>query len=170
MTGCKKVSLEPSLLQAEQPQLSQPFLRGEVLQPLDNFYSPPLDPLQQLHVLLVLRAPELNALLQVGSHQSGVEWQNHFPWPAGHPALDAAQYVFGFLDCKCTFSAHVQLFNPHYSQVLLGTAVLNPFIPKPVVIPGVAPTHVQDLALGLAEPHEVHAGPLLKLFHVLIRF
>jgi len=31
-----------------------------------------LDPLQQFHVLLVLRAPELNAGLQVRSHQSRV--------------------------------------------------------------------------------------------------
>ena len=33
-------------------------------------------------------------------------------------------------------------------------------------MPGVAPTHVQELALGLVEPHEVHTGPLLKLVQV----
>ena len=33
LKGRSKVSLEPSLLQAEQPQLSPPFLVGEVLQP-----------------------------------------------------------------------------------------------------------------------------------------
>jgi len=31
--SCSKVTLEPSLLQAEQPQLPQPVLVGEVLQP-----------------------------------------------------------------------------------------------------------------------------------------
>jgi len=31
---------------------------------------------------------------------------------------------------------------------------------------GIAPTHVQDLALGLVEPHEVLMGPLLKLVQV----
>ncbi|KAK4816215.1 hypothetical protein QYF61_013453, partial [Mycteria americana] len=31
LKGCNKVSLEPSLLQAEQPQLSQPFFTGESL-------------------------------------------------------------------------------------------------------------------------------------------
>ncbi|KAK4816919.1 hypothetical protein QYF61_024929 [Mycteria americana] len=53
------------LINAEQPQLSQPVLAGEVLQPSHHFRGPPLDPLQQLHVLLVLRAPELDAVLQV---------------------------------------------------------------------------------------------------------
>jgi len=43
-----------------------------------------LDPLQQFHVLLVLRAPELNAVLQVRSHQSRVEGQNHLSRPAGY--------------------------------------------------------------------------------------
>ena len=67
-----KVSLGPALLQAEQTQLKlfQPFLTGEVLLPLDYLCSTPLDPLQQLHVFPVLRAPELNTGLQVGSHKA----------------------------------------------------------------------------------------------------
>ncbi|XP_074433859.1 TBC1 domain family member 31 isoform X2 [Larus michahellis] len=55
LEGCYKFSLEPSLLQAEQPQLSQPVLTAEVLQPSDHLCGPPLDPLQQVHVLPVLR-------------------------------------------------------------------------------------------------------------------
>ncbi|KAK4823835.1 hypothetical protein QYF61_007084 [Mycteria americana] len=55
----------PTILIAEQPQLSQPVLVGEVLQPSDHFLGPPLDLLQQLHVVLVLRVPELDAGLQV---------------------------------------------------------------------------------------------------------
>ena len=31
---------------------------------------------------------------------------------------------------------------------------------------GIAPTQVQDLALGLVEPPEVHMGPLLQLIQV----
>ena len=65
--SCSKVTSEPSLLQAELPQLPQPVLVGEVLQPLDHLRGPPLDPLQHIHVLLVLGAPELDAGLQVGS-------------------------------------------------------------------------------------------------------
>jgi len=82
------VSLEPSLLQAEQPQLSQPFLLAEMSQPSDHFCGPLLALLQQVHVSPVLRAPELAAGLQVGSHQSGAEGQNPLPRPAGHAAFD----------------------------------------------------------------------------------
>ncbi|KAK4822069.1 hypothetical protein QYF61_009330 [Mycteria americana] len=65
LAGCYKVSPQPSLLQAEQPQLSAcPRRRGAPA--LASFSWPPLDPLQQLHVLLVLRAPELDAALQGG--------------------------------------------------------------------------------------------------------
>ncbi|KAK4830027.1 LOW QUALITY PROTEIN: hypothetical protein QYF61_008365 [Mycteria americana] len=142
--GRNEVSLEPSLLQAEQAQLSQPFLTGEMFQPSDHFCDPPLDLLQQVHVFPVLRAPELDAVLQMGSHQT--------------------QDTVGFLGCKCTLLAHVQLFIHQYPQVLLRRAALNPFIPQPVLIPTVAPT--QDPALSLVEPHEVHTGPLLDLVQV----
>ncbi|KAK4816767.1 hypothetical protein QYF61_022765 [Mycteria americana] len=139
LKGCIKVSPEPSLLQAEQPQLSQPFLIGEVLQPSHHFCGPPLDLLQQLHVFPVLRAPELDAVLQD---------------------------TVGFLGCEHTLPAHVQLFIHQYPQVLLCRAALNSFDPQPLLTPGVAPTQVQDLALGLVEHHEVHRGPLLELVHV----
>jgi len=39
----------------------------------------------------VLGAPELDARLQEGSHQSGAEGQNPLPRPAGHTAFGAAQ-------------------------------------------------------------------------------
>ncbi|KAK4830557.1 hypothetical protein QYF61_011735 [Mycteria americana] len=48
----------------------------------------------------------------------------------------------------------------------LGMAALNPFIPQPVLIPGVVLTQVQDPALGFVEPHEVHISPLLELVQV----
>jgi len=37
---------------------------------------------------------------------------------------------------------------------------LSPFIPQPVLIPGITPTQVQDFALGLVEPHELVEVPL----------
>lgn len=43
LKGCNKVTLEPYLLQAEQPKHSQPFLMGKVLQPSDQLHGPPLD-------------------------------------------------------------------------------------------------------------------------------
>ncbi|KAK4814100.1 hypothetical protein QYF61_008195 [Mycteria americana] len=142
LEGCSKVSPQPSLLQAEQPQLSQPVLVGEVLQPLDHFHGPPLDLLQQLHVLLVLRAPELDAVLQVRSHQSRVEGQNHLPRPAGHASFDAAQDTVGLLGCERTLLAHVQLFVHQYPQVLFRRAALNHIIPQPELKPRIAPTQV----------------------------
>ncbi|KAK4817730.1 hypothetical protein QYF61_026530 [Mycteria americana] len=139
LEGCYKVSPQPSLLQAEQSQFSQPVLVGEVLQPSDHFCGPPLDPLQQLHVLLVLRAPELDALLQD---------------------------VAGLLGCERTLSAHVQLFVHQYPRALFPRAALDHIIPQPVLKPRTAPTQVWDPALGLVEPHEVHTGPLLQLVQV----
>ncbi|KAK4806919.1 LOW QUALITY PROTEIN: hypothetical protein QYF61_012640 [Mycteria americana] len=68
----------------------------------------------------------------------------------------------GFLGCKRTLPAHVQIFIHQYPQVLLCRAALNPFIPQSVLILGIALTQVQDLVLGLVELHEVHMGPLLK--------
>ncbi|KAK4824658.1 hypothetical protein QYF61_017031 [Mycteria americana] len=166
LTG--EATWQGSLRRAEQPQLSQPVLVGEVLQPSDHFCGPPLDPLQQLHVLLVLRAPELDAVLQVGSQQSRVEGQNHLPRPAGHASFDAAQDTVGLLGCKRTLSAHVQLFIHQYPQVLFRRAALDHIIPQPVLKLRIALTQVQDLALGLVEPQEVHTGPLLQLVQVCL--
>ncbi|KAK4829762.1 hypothetical protein QYF61_006486 [Mycteria americana] len=160
--GCYKVSLQPSLLQAEQPQLSQPVFIGEVLQPSDHFHGPPLDSLQQVHVLLMLGAPELDTVLQVGWHKSRVEGENHHPRPAGHASFDAAQDTVDFLGCKRTLLSHVELLIDQHPQVLLLRAALNPFSTQPVFVLGIAPTHVQDLALGLFELHEVHTVPPLK--------
>ncbi|KAK4828118.1 hypothetical protein QYF61_023916 [Mycteria americana] len=129
--------------------------------PLSSAYK-----LWQVHVFPMLRAPELDAVLQVGSHQSGVEGQNHLPQPAGHASFDAAQDTVGLLGCESTLLAHIQLFIHQYPQVLLHRDALKPFISQPVLILGVALTQVQDLALGLVEPHEVHMGPLFKLVQV----
>lgn len=48
------------------------------------------------------------AKLQVGSHHSGTEGQNHLPQLAGHGSFDAVQDTIGLLGCKCTLPAHVQ--------------------------------------------------------------
>ncbi|KAK4822675.1 hypothetical protein QYF61_019042 [Mycteria americana] len=160
--GCYKVSPEPSLLQAKQPQLSQPVFIGVVLQPSDHLCGPPLDSLQQVHVLLMLGTPEPNAVLQVGSHESRVEGENHLPRPAGHASFDAAQDTVGLLGCKHTLPGHVELLINQHPWVLLLRAALNPFSAQPVFVLWIAPTHVQDLALGFVELHELHTGPPLK--------
>ena len=82
----------------------------------------------------MLRAPELDAGLPVGSHQSRVEGQNPLPQPAGHTSLDAAEDTVGLLGCEHTLVAHVQLFIHQYPQVFLIRAALNPFIRQPLLI------------------------------------
>ncbi|KAK4818706.1 hypothetical protein QYF61_017927 [Mycteria americana] len=74
--------------------------------------------------------------------------------------------MVGLLGCERTLLAHVQLFIHQYPQVLLRRAALDHIIPQPVLKPRIAPTQVQDPALGLVEPHEVHTGPLLQLIQV----
>ena len=76
LEGHDEVSPEPSLFQAKQAKFPQPFLIGEVLQPSDHLSGPPLDPLQELHVLPVLGAPGLDTVLQMGPHKSRVEGEN----------------------------------------------------------------------------------------------
>lgn len=61
LEGCSKVSVEPSLLQAEEAQLSQPLFIGEVLQPFECLDGSLLDSVQQVHILLMEGAPELDA-------------------------------------------------------------------------------------------------------------
>jgi len=94
------------------------------------------------------------------------QWQNPLPHPAAHASLDVAQDTSGLLGCQCTLLDHIELLIHQHPQVLLNRASLNPFIPQPVLIAGVAPAQMQDPALGLVEPHEVQAGPLLELVQV----
>lgn len=72
--GCTKVSLEPPLSRLNSPT-SQSFFIAEVLQPSVHV----CDLLQQLHISLVLGAPELGAVLRVRSHVSSLEGANCCP-------------------------------------------------------------------------------------------
>ena len=60
-----------------------------------------------------------------------------------HAALAVAQDMVGFLGCKGTLLAHVQLLIHQYPQVFFSRAVLNPYIPRLVLIVGVATMQVQ---------------------------
>lgn len=59
-----KVLCEPSLLQAEQSQLSQPLLVWQMLQSIDFLCGLSLVSLQYIPVSLVLGSPDLDAVLQ----------------------------------------------------------------------------------------------------------
>ena len=68
----------------------------------------------QVHVSPVLSTSHL--VLQIRSHQCRVEGQNHLPQPADHDSFGAAQDTVGFLGCKGTLLAHVQLAILQYSK------------------------------------------------------
>ena len=107
MEGCNEVSSQPSLLQTEQAQLLQPDFIGEALQLSDYPTGPPLSSVQILHILSMLRAPDLDEILQMGPHTDVVEKNNHFTHHL-HPSSDAAQDTLGLLNCKWVLLAHRQ--------------------------------------------------------------
>ena len=74
--GRSQLPLEPSPLQAAQPQLSQPILIGEVFHPLGQFCGIPLDAPKQVHVSPVLRTPHPDKALQVSSHSAELRGQS----------------------------------------------------------------------------------------------
>jgi len=126
---------------------------------LGSFVWPSLVPLKQVCVCPVLRAPELDTGLQVGSHQNEAEGQNPLPHPADHAACDAAQDMVGLLGCERTLPAHVELLVNQHPQVLLLRAALNPLILQSVLMLQTALTQgqcTQDLALGPVGLHVVH--------------
>ncbi|RMC10150.1 hypothetical protein DUI87_12949 [Hirundo rustica rustica] len=65
----------------------------------------------------------------------------------------------GFLGCECMLLGHVEFFIP---QIFLCRAALNHLSTQPVGVSGTALNQVYNLALGLAELHEIHMGPSLK--------
>jgi len=88
-----------------------------------------LDTLQKVHLSPALRTPHLYAILLVRSYQHRVEGEDHLPQPADHASFDAAQNTVGFLGCKDTLLAHIQLSTHQYPQDLFGRTMLHPLIP-----------------------------------------
>ena len=75
-------------VQAEQSQLSQPSLIGEMLQSL-HLRGPLLDSVHSAHVFLVLGTPELDAVLQMWPYQCRVEGRYDLLWSAGNALSNA---------------------------------------------------------------------------------
>ncbi|KAK4819627.1 hypothetical protein QYF61_008847 [Mycteria americana] len=154
-----KIILYDDVNIAKQPQLPQPLPISLVLQTLPQLHCPSLDTLQHLNVSLVVRGPKLNTVFEVQPHQCRVQGHDHFPTPAGHTIPDTSQDVIGFLGHLGTLLAHVQLAVNQHPQVLFCLAAFQPLFPKPVVLHGVVVAQVQDLALGLVEPHTTGPSP-----------
>ncbi|KAK4815578.1 hypothetical protein QYF61_004095, partial [Mycteria americana] len=148
-----KVSPQPPFLQAKQSQLPQLLLIRLLLQTLHQLCCPSLDTLQHLNVSLVVGGPKLNTVFK---------GHDHFPSPAGHTIFDTSQDAIGFLGHLGTLLAHIQAAVDQNSQVLPCWAALQPVFPKPVALHGVAVAQLQDLALGLVEPHTIDLGPPIQ--------
>ncbi|KAK4827205.1 hypothetical protein QYF61_015233 [Mycteria americana] len=164
-----KVSPQPPLLQAKQPHFPQPLLIRLLLQTLHQLRCPSLDTLQHLNVSLVVGGPKLNTVFEVRPHQCRVQGHDHFPSPAGHTISDTSQDAVGFLGHLSTLPAHVQLTVNQHAQVLFHRAAFQSLFPKPVVLPGVVVTQVQDPTLGLVEPHTVDLSPLIQPVQVSLQ-
>ncbi|KAK4821791.1 hypothetical protein QYF61_003166 [Mycteria americana] len=147
---------------AKQPQFPQPLLISLVLQTLPQLRCPSLDTLQPLNVSLVVRGPKLNTGFEVRPHQCRVQGHDHCPSPVGHTIPDTSQDAIGFLGHLGTLLAHIQAAVNQHPQVLLCQAAFQPLFPKPVALHGVVGTQVQDLALGLVEPHTIDLGPWIQ--------
>ncbi|KAK4829130.1 hypothetical protein QYF61_002209 [Mycteria americana] len=147
---------------AKQPQFPQLLLIRLLLQTLHQLRCPSLDTLQHLKVSLVVGGPKLNTVFEVRPHQCRVQGHDHFPSPAGHTIFDTSQDAIGFLGRLGTLLAHIQPAVNQHPQVLLCQAAFQPLFPKPVALHGVAVAQVQDLALGLVEPHTIGLGPWIQ--------
>ncbi|GAB0208866.1 mitochondrial enolase superfamily member 1 [Grus japonensis] len=108
------------------------------------------------------RGPKLNTVLEVRPQQCQLQGHNHFPTPAGHTVPDTSQDAVGRLGHLSTLLAHIQPAVNQHPQVLFHQAAFEPLFPKPVALPGVVATQVQDPALGLVEPQTVGLGPSIQ--------
>ncbi|KAK4831195.1 hypothetical protein QYF61_015927 [Mycteria americana] len=154
--------LSTTSFQAKQPQFPQLLLIRLLLQTLHQLRCPSLDTFQHLNVSLVVGGPKLNTGFEVRPHQCRVQGHNHFPSPAGHTVFDTSQDAIGFLGRLGTLLAHIQPAVNKHPQVLLCQAAFQPLFLKPVALHGVAVAQVQDLALGLVEPHTIDLGPSIQ--------
>lgn len=94
-----------------------------MLQTSDPLRDPSLDPFQKVHVL-VLGAPELNAVLEVGGHVSRTD-NNHFTWPSGHISFEAAHDTVDFVGCKHALLDNVKVPIHQHPQVIILRATLK---------------------------------------------
>ena len=81
-------------------RIIKPVFVGDVLQPSDQLCGPHADPLQQLPVLLVLGAADLDTVLHMRGNNGRAERDNHLPVPAGHLSSDGTQDTTCFPSCK----------------------------------------------------------------------
>jgi len=154
-----KVLPQPPLLQTKQPQLPQPLLVRFVLWNPHQRVCPSLDTLQQLKVLLVVRGPKLNTVLQVWPHQCRVQGHDHLPTPAGHTIPDTSQDAVGLLVHLGTLLDPVQPAVNQHPKIFFRWAAFQLLFHKPAPLHGVVVIQVQDPAPDLVKPHTFGLSP-----------
>lgn len=116
------VSTWPSLLQAEQSKLSQPFFLGEkVGSPPANFVAHLWTCSGSSMSFLCWRCKNCTSTVHstpAWVQKGRVEQEDPISWPAGHAALDTAQDAVGFLGCEHTLTCRL-FFIKHHPQILL---------------------------------------------------
>ena len=88
--------------------------------------------------------------------------QDDFPSAAHHTIPDPGQDAIGLLGHLGTLLAHIQPPFRQYSKVPFHQAAFQPHLPKPVGLPGVVVTKMQDPTLGPIETHAINLGPLIQ--------
>lgn len=89
--NCREQLPDHPFLQTEQPQFLQQLLITLIFQSLHQLHWTSLHTLDQLHVLLEVRGPNLKAALKVQSHRCCIWRDNHVSCAAGHTTSDVGQ-------------------------------------------------------------------------------
>ena len=154
LEGCNEVSLEPSLLQAEQAQLPQPFFSKEwCFSPSVFFMALLWTHFSSSTCFLFWGSPRPGHSTADGPSQGQSRCRQSPPSPSCHPSVDAAQDTVGRLGYKHTLLAHMKFVIYQDPQVLLGRMALNVFFSPSVLISGIASAQVQCLVLSLVKSH-----------------
>jgi len=98
---------------------------------------------------------ELKTELKVGPHWCEERGRDDFPSAAHHTIPDTSQDAIGLLGHLGTLLARIQPTVHQYTKVPFHQAAFQPFLPKPVGLPGVVVTNMQDPTLGPIETHTV---------------
>ena len=112
--------------------------------------------IQGLNVILAVRGPKLNTVLELQPHQGRVQKDDHFPAPAGNTNSDTRQDATGLPGYTGTLLAHVHSGMNQYPQVCFRYTLFQPHCPRPVALPGDVVANVTKYpALALVEPHRI---------------
>ena len=92
--------------------------------------------------------------------------QDDFPSPAHHTIPVTSLDAIGLLGHLGTLLAHIQPAVQQYTKVPFHQSAFQPLFPKPVGLPEVVVTKMQDPTFGPIETHAVNLGPSIQSIQV----